>query len=236
MKYRGFDSLVRDIMNTPELPDDQYIRVARIAKNVVKNLGMVALPGTVKTFKGKVNDNLTVDVHPDILEIYKVGLFMSQEDRMLILGNRKLYKPDRIEGCTCGGDVYADSTCAACTFHGYYESNQYGELYGMYTGKFRAWWEYDEEENQIVVSGLSKDEVVVYEGKVSGDFNLIPDLAYMLIEAKVLEKYYSNKPGLKESYHLDATRELRTYKRYKIPSSAEEIQQLLQGTYKRAKY
>ncbi len=158
-KYDTLDSLTRDIcaigFNDPEARD--YLMVSRAVHRAVEQLNFLISP-PIKTQELTINDNYTVDLPSDAVDVLKVGIITDGIIR--IMGrNDHLYNLEVIQdeadyGCSCNETEETTTTtttqqaCMACTFH----NSPNGELYGLRPKMFQnGQYRYDPIYNRLIM-------------------------------------------------------------------------------------
>lgn len=228
-RFCTFDEMVRLICS--KMGDDEasklYTKVTRFLALALEDLSLKMMPN-VKSIILPIEDNFTVNLPEDFLDIVKVGVCCHNRQIKVLGRNHKLCKtsfpkPAVIECCTCDksedSDILDDGACCtACTFHnvdhtvgrgGFYLGGSYQYLYG-YQPKNQfttGTYDVDVENNRLILGDgcdvkIGGDLVVEYSAALSGDkFKLIP------IKARTALMY--------KTIHLidDKQSDLRSFKR-----------------------
>ena len=128
-QFVTFDEQVRLICSY--LGDDEasklYTKVSRFLGLALEDLSLKVLPN-IKSAALTINDNLTIDLPDDFLEVSKVGVCCGNREIRLLGRNHDLCKaafpkPPAIQCCTCDKEetdsTTAQACCPACTFHNF---------------------------------------------------------------------------------------------------------------------
>ena len=148
-RFSTFDEVVRLIC--AYLKDSNaskhYVDVSRFLALILEEFSLNVIP-SIKSVALIINDNLTVDLPDDVMEVTKVGVCCGGREIKILGRNTKLCKtafknPAPIECCTCNKEEGTSSTeeegscCSACTFNNFTSTRSRGlGLFGPESGHY----------------------------------------------------------------------------------------------------
>lgn len=252
-----FDEMVRMICSY--LNDDEatklYTKASRFLALALEDLALKTLPN-VKSVILPIEDNFTINLPDDFLDIVKVAVCCHNREIKLLGRNRNLCNtsfpiPAAIECCTCDKKEGSDETllddtncCNACTFHNvdisvgrgaWYFTNDHTYLYG-YQPKdqfITGTYDVDVDNGRLILGHgcevkVGADLVVEYSAALSGDkFKLIPRQARTALMYKTAHLITSRDSDLR-SFKREYLELKRSYDKYSL---ADWIAALRRGYY-----
>lgn len=255
MSFVSVDNIVREACASLGDPSAQktYVPVLREVLSSMEYLGLFSIPMVISsTFK--VEDNLTVILPNDAIDVFFVGkiLSVSSKQCMYPLIEAHSNRPD-IEyathsfgcnetdedtqpsgDCFCFENFNDSGSAELYNYYPYY----YGELYGRPNQVVFGTWEYFSDHNKIAFAhGMcinAGDTVAVkYKSTTCGAANrLVPVQQKMMIRYHAMMNYYSaSNPG-KSRYFLDLfMRSERDYRKNKNYTQAQTIIDAFTSSY-----
>lgn len=133
------DSVVKDYLDSAELPMSKYYKIWNIAFRGMETLGLDYFY-TIKSVKLPVLSNKTVELPSDYMQYTKVGVFNNKQEIIPLTYNSKLTKyadlrSNRIaETADPEFNVYDLYNQTSPVFYNYYNDGIFSNLYGVPSG------------------------------------------------------------------------------------------------------
>ena len=258
----SLDELIRDVCSYlgDETASKLYIKVARVAKNVLHQLKLHASP-VVKSIPIKVENNMTGLLPNDVEFITKVGVccggkikLLGRKDDLCMPLDEKFFKC-----CTCDNEEataneQGASCCDACRFHniegnaGFSFANApfgvnvspryfYGSTPQMFTDL--GYYRHDPASGVLVFSGgcdVNPGALVIAEYSSSmsvAEYQLIPRKWYFMVQHRIAHQIKANNnPNASELELKNFRMEYDMVKRTLHNYTLEDMVSALRGAYK----
>lgn len=234
MRMVSLDEVVRSMaaqMDDPEA-DRTYTKLFRLASEVIEDLGTLIIPD-VKSCKVAVEANLTAPMPKDCVKPIQAAKLIRAggADCVYPLGQKSgiafrpdIFIPSTRFGCPETSDETPSDVCYC--FENFYNLGSpeffympwyYGEFYGYSEDRFFGYWDYDQNENQLVFDVgqciRAGDEVLVKYKSDQSQCKLFPVSQRDLVRYKTLWMFWETSSLQKGRYFLDMFQ--RAYDVYK---------------------
>lgn len=249
MTLISLDKAIRTIMGFGDIPQSNglaYSRLQRILSATMGELQLNVFPKILSVI-ATTSPDLTLEIPVDCAKVYKVGRLFD-DGTIRTLGRIKTYKETETscdcpgcQGAAVGGQTSqeavatVDAYCSACTFHNFYFTSGYGELYASQNDHFEN-GKWSHEDGIIKLhSGcdvaIDQKMVIEYESAFNEEsLNLIEFDNLDMLRNKCLYEFYRNsRPGISQMYWSDFKRALANRKRRITNMPTEEIVAAISG-------